>query len=83
MYYLIFRFDAELSEELISKAWSHRCCYVVKELLVTERIYVQALGEIIGVGLVKINVVDQPGLGFPLPGITYTQNRDIQVPLPE
>jgi hypothetical protein len=48
---LIFRFDAELSEEIISKAWSHRCCYVVKELLVTERIYVQALGEIIGVGV--------------------------------
>ena len=55
-HYLIFRFDAELSEEMISKAWSHRCCYVVKELLVTERIYVQALGEIIGVGLVlKLN----------------------------
>ena len=53
---MIFRFDAELSEEMITKAWSHRCCYVVKELLVTERIYVQALGEIIGVGWIgKVN----------------------------
>lgn len=56
--YSIFRFDAELSEEMISKAWSHRCCYVVKELLVTERIYVQALGEIIGVGVIIKLTVD-------------------------
>ena len=43
------RFDAEHSEEEIKQAWPHRCCYVVKELLVTERVYVQALGDIIKV----------------------------------
>lgn len=41
----VYRFDAEHSEDEISKAWPHRCCYVVKELLVTERVYVQALGR--------------------------------------
>ena len=50
-----YRFDAEHLEEKIGKAWPHKCCYVVKELLVTERVYVQALGEIIGVGLVPLN----------------------------
>ena len=35
--------------ERVAEAWPMKCSYVVKELLQTERVYVQDLGEIIKV----------------------------------
>ena len=45
----IFSFDTAAHEDRIAEAWPLKCSYVVKEILHTERTYVQALGEIIRV----------------------------------
>jgi len=43
--------DADILERL-SDSWPVKCTYVVKELIVTERAYVQALADIIEVMVV-------------------------------
>ena len=47
----VFRFDTKAAnfEESMGQVWPHRCTFVVKELIETERAYVQALGDIIKV----------------------------------
>ena len=47
----VFSFDTKAAnfEESMSQVWPHRCTFVVKELIETERAYVQALGDIIKV----------------------------------
>ena len=47
----VFSFDTKATEfeESVSQVWPHRCSYVVKELIETERAYVEALGDIIKV----------------------------------
>ena len=37
-------------EEKIREAWPVKCCFVVKEMMQTEIVYVQALADIIKVG---------------------------------
>ena len=47
----VFSFDTKAAkfEASVSQVWPHHCAFVVKELIQTERAYVQALGEIIKV----------------------------------
>lgn len=47
----VFSFDTKAAdfEESMSQVWPLRCSFVVRELIETERTYVQALGEIIKV----------------------------------
>ena len=47
----VFSFDTKASdfEESMSQVWPLRCSFIVRELIETERTYVQALGEIIKV----------------------------------
>lgn len=47
----VFSFDTRAVdfEENMNQVWPHRCSFVVKELIQTERAYVKALGEIIKV----------------------------------
>ena len=47
----VFSFDTRAAdfEESVSQMWPHRCSFVVKELIETERAYVEALGDIIKV----------------------------------
>ena len=47
----VFSFDTKATdfEESVSQVWPLRCSFIVRELIETERTYVQALGEIIKV----------------------------------
>lgn len=47
----VFSFDTKAAnfEESMSQVWPIRCSFIVRELIETERAYVQALGEIIKV----------------------------------
>lgn len=47
----VFKFDTKAAEfeDNMNQVWPHRCTFVVKELIETERAYVKALGEIIKV----------------------------------
>ena len=47
----VFSFDTKTAEfeESVSQMWPHRCSFIVKELIETERTYVEALGDIIKV----------------------------------
>lgn len=54
----VFSFDTRTVdfEENMNQVWPHRCTFVVKELIQTERAYVKALGEIIKVIVNLIHV---------------------------
>ena len=45
----IFSFDTAANEGKIAEVWPQRCSYIVKEILHTERNYVESLGEVIKV----------------------------------
>ena len=46
---VVLSFDPVANEDRIAQVWPQKCSYVVKEILHTERIFVQSLGEIIKV----------------------------------
>lgn len=46
---IVLSFDPVANEDRIAQVWPQKCSYVVKEILHTERIFVQSLGEIIKV----------------------------------
>ena len=48
---VVFSFDTRGTdfEESVSQIWPRRCTFVVKELILTERAYVRALGDVIKV----------------------------------
>lgn len=46
---VIFSFDTEANESRIAEVWPRRCSFIVKEILHTERNYVESLGEVIKV----------------------------------
>lgn len=46
---VIFSFDTEANEGRIAEVWPRRCSFIVKEILHTERNYVESLGEVIKV----------------------------------
>lgn len=48
---LVFGFNADDYERKITAVWPLKCSYVVKEILGTERGYIEALGKIINVSL--------------------------------
>ena len=50
----VFSFNTRAAdfEESVSQVWPQRCSFVVKELIETERAYVEALGDIIKVSRV-------------------------------
>ena len=47
----VFRFDTKTAdfETSVSQMWPHRCSFIVKELIETERAYVEALEDVIKV----------------------------------
>ena len=47
----VFSFDTKTAdfEASVSQMWPHRCSFIVKELIETERAYVEALGDVIKV----------------------------------
>lgn len=47
----VFSFDTKTAdfETSVSQMWPHRCSFIAKELIETERTYVEALGDIIKV----------------------------------
>ena len=48
----VFSFDTQTHDNRIREVWSSQCVYVIKEVLTTERAYVEALGDVIKVSLV-------------------------------
>lgn len=56
----VFSFDTGTAdfEESVSQVWPHRCSFIVKELIETERAYVEALGDIIKVSHAALAALD-------------------------
>ena len=52
---LVFGFNPADYEERIAAVWPLKCSYVVKEILETERGYIEALGKIIQVRYIPIH----------------------------
>ena len=57
---IVLSFDPVANEDRIAQVWPQKCSYVVKEILHTERIFVQSLGEVIRVSWPPVHSHSSP-----------------------